>query len=134
MSSVATGIRGPCRGVVSLATNRRALDSPPRTKSRVGVRTRWNGGSGVQRRDPPPQVVEGDAVIERGRLDNEFVSERQEPNVGILVRYPVPRYATGISEDDDGVAIFINAADRDGTEPFTVRPHRIAQVRHRLFI
>src|SRR5690606_31892534 len=73
MSSVATGIRGPCRGVVSLATNRRALDSPPRTKSRVGVRTRWNGGSGIQRRDPPPQVVEGDAVIERGRLDNELV-------------------------------------------------------------
>src|SRR5215471_18458780 len=59
----------------------------------------------IRRRHTFPELVELERVEERDRLDDLVLPHREEPRVGVLVRFPVPSRCTSIEEDDDCIAI-----------------------------
>ncbi len=71
--------------------------------------------AGLRRRrsNPPPQVVEGDAVVEGMRHDDAAVAQLQEPGVGVDVGLAVASDPGGVEEDDDAVAVDVVSQSSD---------------------
>src|SRR4029079_8842920 len=65
--------------------------------------------TGVRR--PVPEIVEGDAVEERGAVDDETVDESHDPRVAVVVRALVVGDAMAVPHDDDHVAVGDDRAD-----------------------
>src|SRR5262245_21563127 len=52
-----------------------------------------------------PKLVELESVEERNRLDHLVVTHREEPRIGVRVRFAVPRGSVCVEKDDHGVAV-----------------------------
>ena len=68
--------------------------------------------------DPGPEVVEGDAVVERRAVDDLAFAHPRDPGVGVLVRLPIYRDPAAVPDHDHGVAVGEDGADRGGAERF----------------
>src|SRR5689334_11391107 len=66
--------------------------------------------------DARPEIVEGDAVEERGAVDDLAVVELHDPGVAVLVGLTVVGDPAAVPDDDDGVAVRVHPADGDRAE------------------
>src|SRR5580658_9377960 len=71
-------------------------------------------GPGSRGLDASPEVVERDAVVECGAVNDLAVSELHDPGVAVLIGVTVADDPAAVPDDDDGVAVGVDAADGDG--------------------
>src|SRR4051794_9047952 len=71
--------------------------------------------------DARPEAVEGDAVVERGAVDDLAIGELHDPGVAVLVELAVVGDPAAVPDNGDGVVVGVDAADRDRTEWLTRR-------------
>jgi hypothetical protein len=76
----------------------------------VTVGTSWSGSPGL---DASPEVVEGDAVVERGAVNDPAAGELHDPGVAVLRGLAVAGDPAAVPDNDDGVVVGVDRADRD---------------------